>query len=262
MLSHLPASHPPRRTFMGESALSLTLHGLAFGAVLYVSRMPVEAQPASGLDTTVVFLTPAAGAPAIAPPPPPVRRVVVRLPGMPAVVPGPAAHGFQTIAVPREIPTDIPKVDLNAPAFDPRDYTGRGVEGGRGAGIAVGGVIGGVVGTPAETVAPFEPGTVFIEAQLTEPTQLLSHPRLRYPERMRLAGMSGVVVLQYVVTEAGRADSNSVRVLSAAHDDFIDAARELVLGCRFKPARMGKELVRQLVQQRVVFRFEEADRRG
>jgi TonB family protein len=75
---------------------------------------------------------------------------------------------------------------------------------------------------------------------------------------MRLAGMSGVVVLQYVVTEVGVVDSSSVTVLGPAHDDFVSAARELVLGCRFKPARMGERRVRQLVQQRVVFRIEEA----
>jgi TonB family protein len=260
VLTWLAASQPPHRTIVPQSLLSLLLHAITLGAVLYVSSIPVAAPPAGALDTTLVFLTPAVGGPQVAPPTPaPVRHVVVRLPGAPAVVRAPAAYGFQTIAVPKDIPAGIPQVDIDAPAFDPRDYTGRGVEGGRGAGVPVGGVVGGVVGAPVSgPVAVYEPGTVFIEAQLSEPTQLLSHPPLRYPERMRLAGLSGVVVLQYVVTEEGIADSSSVMVLSAAHDDFVTAARELVLGCRFRPARMGKERVRQLVQQRLVFRIEEA----
>jgi TonB family protein len=162
------------------------------------------------------------------------------------------------VAIPRDIPTGIPPVDLNEPAFDPRDYTGRGVEGGRGGGIPIGGVVGGVVGAAVSGTPTYEPGTVFIEAELSEPTQLLAHPPLRYPERMRMAGISGVVLLQYVVTERGVVDTSSVTVLGPAHEDFVDAARELVLGCRFKPARMGEQRVRQLVQQRVVFRIEEA----
>jgi TonB family protein len=260
MLTWLAASSPPRRTILPQSLLSLLVHGHALGAVLYVSSLPVQTPLAPRLDTALVFLTPAAGAPNVAPPPPaPVHRVVVRLPGLPAVVPAPAAYGFRTVAVPKDIPTGIPPVDLNEPAFDPRDYTGRGVEGGRGTGIPVGGVVGGEVGAPvAGTVATYEPGTVFVEAELSEPTQLLTHPTLRYPERMRLAGISGVVLLQYVVTEHGVVDSSSVVVLGPAHEDFVTAARELVLACRFRPARMGKERVRQLVQQRVVFRIEEA----
>jgi TonB family protein len=258
MLGWLAASNPPRRTILPQSALSLLIHGLALAGVLYVSSLPVDRRPAGRLDTTVVFLTPVAAAPNVAPPPPPVQRVVVRLPGMPAVVPAPAAYGFRTVAVPRDIPTGIPPVDLSQPAFDPRDYTGRGVEGGRGGGIPVGGVVGGVVGAAVTGTPTYDPGTVFIEAELSEPTQLLTHPPLRYPERMRMAGISGVVLLQYVVTERGVVDTSSVTVLGPAQADFVDAARELVLGCRFKPARMGEQRVRQLVQQRVVFRIEEA----
>jgi protein TonB len=260
MLTWLAASNPPHRTIVPQSVVSLLLHGLALSGVLYLSSLPVEARPPGTVDTTLVFLTPVAAAPNVAPPPPtPVERVVVRLPGTPAVVPAPAAYGFQTVAAPKDIPTGIPPVDLSAAAFDPRDYTGRGTEGGRGGGIPVGGVVGGVVGVAVVPgAATYEPGTVFVEAELSEPTQLLTHPPLRYPERMRLAGMSGVVVLQYVVTEIGAVDSSSVTVLGPAHDDFVSAARELVLGCRFKPARMGERRVRQLVQQRVVFRIEEA----
>ena len=258
MLGWLAASNPPRRTILPQSALSLLVHGLALAGVLYVSSLPADPRPPGRLDTTLVFLTPVAGALSVAPPQPPVQRVVVRLPGVPAVVPAPAAYGFQTVAVPRDIPSGIPPVDLNQPAFDPRDYSGRGVVGGRGGGIPVGGVVGGVVGAAVSGRPTYEPGTVFIESELSEPTQLLAHPPLRYPERMRMAGIPGVVLLQYVVTERGVVDTSSVTVLGSAHADFVDAARELVLGCRFKPARMGEQRVRQLVQQRVVFRIEEA----
>src|SRR5207245_9199488 len=41
-----------------------------------------------------------------------------------------ALKGFQTVAVPAQIPTNIPPIDLQQ-RFDPKDYSGSGVEGGR-----------------------------------------------------------------------------------------------------------------------------------
>ena len=61
------------------------------------------------------------------------------------------------MVAPTDIPKDIPPIDLNEKPFDPKDFTGKGVEGG----IATG-VVGGV--------GPVT-GEVFLEAQLDDPVQ-------------------------------------------------------------------------------------------
>ena len=55
-----------------------------------------------------------------APPPPPLPRIIAA-PDM--------SKGFQTLAASIKVPTEIPPVDLTS-SFDPRDYSGVGIEGG------------------------------------------------------------------------------------------------------------------------------------
>src|SRR5437667_4366481 len=52
----------------------------------------------------------------------------------PPVVDVPQLKGFQTVVAPTDIPTNIPPINLQE-HFDPKDYTGTGVEGGIGTGI-------------------------------------------------------------------------------------------------------------------------------
>src|SRR6266849_2130658 len=93
-------------------AVSLALHAAvifgAIGATLKVARRDAAAIA----DTTVVFLEP----PRPAVPPPPVQLDVT-------------LQGFQSVVVPVVIPADIPPINLQQ-HFDPRDFSGIGVEGG------------------------------------------------------------------------------------------------------------------------------------
>ena len=52
----------------------------------------------------------------------------------PPIVDVPQLKGFQTVVAPTDIPTNIPPINLQE-HFDPKDYTGTGVEGGIGTGI-------------------------------------------------------------------------------------------------------------------------------
>src|SRR2546425_12980916 len=87
-------------------------------------------------------------------------------------------RGFQTVVVPPEIPTDIPPVDLHQ-RFDPKDYSGAGVEGGR-----------------ANGVVP-DDNPVYVEAAVEQRPELLSGPP-PYPELLRGAGIRGRVVGQAI----------------------------------------------------------------
>ena len=68
-----------------------------------------------------------------------------------------------------DIPKDIPPVDLEQKPFDPKDFTGKGAEGGLASGI--------VGGTGPVDVA----GVVYTEGQLDDPVQPISIPTPRYP---------------------------------------------------------------------------------
>ena len=48
----------------------------------------------------------------------------------------------------------------------------------------------------------------------------------RYPESLRQAGISGRVVIRFVVDTLGSIDMTSVQVLESTHDVFSSAVRE------------------------------------
>src|SRR2546422_326733 len=75
------------------------------------------------MDTRVVLLAPQEQQ--NAPDPPPVQLAD-------------ALPGFQPVAVSAQIPTDMPPVDLQQ-RFDPKDYSGSGVEGSRASDMVVSG---------------------------------------------------------------------------------------------------------------------------
>jgi TonB family protein len=66
-------------------------------------------------------------------------------------------------------------------------------------------------------------------------------------------GVSGRVVVLFVVDTLGTVEPGSLRVLSSTHAAFEAAAREAVLKSRFQPARIRGRPVRQLVQQPLSF---------
>src|SRR5256886_2797558 len=105
-----------------------------------------------------------------------------------------ALKGFQTVAVPTQIPTDIPPVDLQQ-RFDPKDYSGNGIDGGRANGIVVSG------------------SEVYAEALVEERPELLSAPPPIYPQLLRQAGIQGPVMLHAIVDTTGRVEPASVRVI-------------------------------------------------
>ena len=158
------------------------------------------------------------------------------------VAANPPPKGFQTVVAPTDIPKDIPPIDLNEKPFDPKDFTGKGVEGGIAAGI--------VGGTGPVDVS----GEVFLEAQLDDPVQPISIPTPRYPPVLQSAGIAGSVDLQYVVDTTGHAEPNSFKVMKTTHPAFAEPAKEAIAKGVFKPAKFKGQPVRQLVQQRISFK--------
>ena len=230
MFENLIESKPKAKKSVGQTIVSLLVHAAVIFAAVKVTTGAAETIKDIVADTTMVFLKPPP------PPPPPPDQP----PPDVVVAANPPPKGFQTVVAPTDIPKDIPPLDLNEKPFDPKDFTGKGVEGGVAAGI--------VGGTGPVT------GEVFLEAQLDDPVQPISIPTPRYPPVLQSAGIAGGVDLQYVVDTTGHAEPNSFKVLKTTHPAFVEPAEEAIRKGVFKPAKFKGQPVRQLVQQRITFK--------
>jgi biopolymer transport protein ExbD len=143
--------------------------------------------------------------------------------------------GVQVIgfAPPGEVPQAIPPVDLRE-RFDPRDYTGVGVEGGVAGDSAFG-------------------EQIFKDAVVDVAPQLVSCPPVHYPEEMRQAAIEGVVVLQFVVEIDGHVKPENIAVLRSTHEAFVAPAKEMLAGCTFRPGEVRGTAVRVLAEIPLTF---------
>lgn len=144
-------------------------------------------------------------------------------------------------------------MDLAQPALDPRNFAGKGVEGG-----VAWGVVGGTAAVEAAVPPPELPGgqavyLATLEDVRFEPARLVSLPTPRYPRTMELLGLSGRVVMQFIIDTVGRVEYRSMQVLQSTHRDFEEVARESVSRAVFRPAHIGEVPVRQLTTQPISF---------
>jgi len=79
-----------------------------------------------------------------------------------------------------------------------------------------------------------------------------------YPPNLLEKRIEGTVAIQYVVDTTGKADTSSVVILSATHDDFARSVKNTLPQMSFRPAVMSHRKVRQLVQQLFSFRIDTA----
>jgi protein TonB len=185
---------------------------------VYVTLSASHSDTRAQFDTTLVMMAPEADRQPT--PPPPALDVALK--------------GFQTVVVPTVIPAAIPQIDLQQ-RFDPRDFTGVGVEGGRADGV------------------PSDPDAVWTEALVDQVPTLLAAPPPDYPSLLRQAGISGRVVLQAVLDTNGHAEPASIKVVSTSHVGFERPGRQWMLKSLFRPARARGRAVRVLVNMPLDF---------
>jgi TonB family protein len=165
----------------------------------------------------------------------------------------PPPLGFQGIDAVLAVPTFIPPVTPGERILDPRDFTGRGVEGGTGWGV--------VGGTGPADQTPIEgDGREFLYGAASKdlrfvPAVLTVQPVFDYPRVLRDAGIGGRVLLQFVIDTLGRVEPASIEVLETADQAFTESARSGMLEAQFRPAHYGDRPVRQLTKMPVSFRI-------
>lgn len=234
MFENLIESKPKKERTIGEIALSVAFHVLlGIGAIKATQGAAEMVQQKIATQADFVL-----NEPPPPPPPPPDEPLQSQ-----TVAVNPPPMGFQTIMPPKDLPTEIPPVNLNE-KFDARDFSGKGVEGGKGIGVigGTGPVITDVVGSESFTVD-----------QVDDPVQRIGGPDPVYPEVMKGVGIEGVVRLRFVVGTNGKVEPNTIQVISSSNKAFENAAVEGLKKLVFKPAKMRGQAVRQLVEQNIRF---------
>lgn len=160
--------------------------------------------------------------------------------------------GFQVVQAPVNIPISIPKIDLSAAVTNEADFSGKGVAGGTSKGVAGGTGDASSKGTGTGGLST-QPYFEFQVEQAAEPSGGNAQPE--YPGSMRESGVTGRVMVQFVVGANGRVEAGSIKILESTNSAFAAAVREVLPRHRFSPAKIGGTAVRQIVQQPFVFRL-------
>ena len=198
------------RRLLGVGFASFVIHTAIIAGIVYATLHAAPRDDRVRIDTTVVLLAPQERQKPAEPAP--VQLVS-------------ALKGFQTVVVPAQIPTNIPPVDLQQ-RFDPKDYTGTGVEGGRASGV------------------PTDGSDVYAEAIVEEKPALLSAPPPVYPALLRLARIQGRVMVRAIIDTTGRVEPTSVRIIASPSAAFDQPTKDWVLKALFRPARLHGQAVR------------------
>ena len=209
-----------RKKVLGVGLVSLVAHTVAIAGAVIATLEAGPSDTRVHVDTAMVFLNQEQQQK-----PPEQQPVQLDVP----------LKGFQTVIAPMEIPTNIPAVNLQE-KFNPKDYSGSGVEGGVANGIVPG-------------------DEVFMAAIVEEKPSVLSAQQPGYPELLRQAGIQGTVLLQAVIDTVGRAEPGSVRILQSPNPGFDQPSRSWILHALFRPARVRGRAVRVLVEVPLDYRI-------
>ncbi len=210
---------PDTKGFTRGGLVSLLVHSAVIGGAIFATLSARQNGAVRKVDTAMVYVQ--QQEPQHETPPPPDLQVSLK--------------GFQTVTVPATIPTEIPPVNLQE-RFDPKDFSGVGVEGGTATGVT-----------------PPSGNAVFSTAEVDQAPALLSAPPLDrdYPALLRQAGITGRVVIEAVIDTTGKAEPASIQVLQTPHPGFNEAAKRWMSRALFRPARKGGQAVRVLVRQAI-----------
>jgi protein TonB len=203
------------------SVVSLLFHSALVAGAVYATQQVVSAEEVT-IDTAMVYLSE--------------KQEEEKPEEQPQVALDVPLKGFQTVIAPTEIPTDIPPVDLTE-TFDPRDYSGQGVEGG--------------IATGVEPTA----NQVYLESVVEEKPEPLSGPPLQYPEMLRQAQVQGRVMVEAIIDTTGRAEPTSIKIIQSPHPGFDNSAKTYMRQALFRPARVHGRPVRVLVRLPIDFKL-------
>jgi len=108
---------------------------------------------------------------------------------------------------------------------------------------------------PAEAGLDLPSNQVFLESVVEEKPEVLSGPKLQYPDLLRQAAIQGRVLVQAIIDTSGRAEPASVKVMQSPNPGFDQPAMNYVLRALFRPARVHGRAVRVLLNLPIDFKI-------
>ena len=257
----------------GTVALSVGAHMLVLAALLFVTQEtdaeappPPKPEEVTYVDVSAIPPPPEPEPEAEPAPPEPERqqaatppRAAPRLPRQRPPTPNPnEVAGTQELRTPPPL-TGIPEPNT-APPVQAEDFSGRGTIGGTAAGTPPPTPPATTSGTGSGTgtggTGTYSSNMVDRRAELINRQEVARRLQQLYPPLLRDAGVTGTVSVQFVVTPQGRVEMSSVKILSASHESFSDATRQVLKDLRFSPAKVGNTNVRMLTVMPVRWNLE------
>jgi TonB family protein len=105
-----------------------------------------------------------------------------------------------------------------------------------------------------DVAQPSDANVDYFWIQVEKPAaELPGNPEPVYPDSLRKAGVTGDVVVQFVVDTAGQVDTSRVLVSRSSGEPFTAAVRAILPQLRYTPAEYKGHKVRQFVDKRFVF---------
>lgn len=104
--------------------------------------------------------------------------------------------------------------------------------------------------SPTEPINPVDRRDSLVSAAIDIPVSIDydNSPLPVYPPQLEQRGITGSVRSQFVVDTMGKAEINSIKILSSDHPLFSEAVLDVIPRMRFFPASFKGKKVRQLVQ--------------
>ena len=222
MFTTLLESRAPRARRARSTLVSVFLHSAVIALAVAVMRPTLSA---AREDPTV---KPPVWVVVPAPPQPQLPRVPVD------GIPNPMPH-FPTVEAPTFVPKELPPIEATGPTIpDDRIIIGPGVS----SQPITGGLL---TGVPT--------GSIVDEKLVDRAPRIIGDARPpQYPSTLRQSGVTGQVVVQFVVDTLGRAEMSDVQILETSHPLFSDAVRTALVHYRFAAGEAAGHKVRTRVQ--------------
>ncbi len=229
MFNQLLESKAKKQKMAGGTMFSVVLHTVLIGGAVYATAKAGSKDEKAKAEK-IQFVEMKKEPQKVPDKPPPPKEVVVK---------PPPPKGFQVLRAPVKIDIKIPEIDLSKAVTNEADFSGKGVKGGTGTGVA-----GGIANT----------NQTYFEFQVEKPAEMLQDsPKPKYPSVLESSGIAGEVQAQFVVKNDGRADMDTFKVLKSTNELFTQAVKNVLPRMHFSPAMIGGKPVNQLVQQSFQF---------
>jgi protein TonB len=230
----------PARSFLSWSLASTAFHGLAFGALIWVSLASATAAPPQERMAFIEF------APRLSVPEPPPAPTPPRFQAA-AAAPG---RGFQTLSAPLIVLPEIPPPAVGGLTFHELDFSGEGVEGGF--------AIGDEAGPTVEPVASADAGPSFtpytVAPWLKNAREVANTLEREYPTSLRRARIGAEILVWLFIDENGIV-RRTVLKESSGFESLDQAALRVASTMEFSPALNRDRKIPVWVEVPVVFRI-------